>query len=93
MKRLRMIKARLITLVAVVFYLTTVWCSAADKAANDGKILFENNCGECHNLDRPKSQKTKEEWKTTVFRMKQNGADITDDEANIIINYLSETYK
>jgi hypothetical protein len=83
MKRLRMIKARLITLVAVVFYLTTVWCSAADKAANDGKILFENNCGE----------KTKEEWKTTVFRMKQNGADITDDEANIIINYLSETYK
>ena len=89
-----MIKARLITLVAGVFFLTTVWCPAADKVGTDGKVLFENNCGACHSLDRPNSKKkTKEEWKTTVLRMKQNGAAITDDEANIIINYLSEAYK
>ena len=89
-----MIKARSITLVAGVFFLTTVWCLAAEKVGNNGKILFENNCGECHNLDRPKSKKkTKDEWETTVLRMKQNGAAITDDEAKIIINYLSEIYK
>lgn len=89
-----MIKARLIMLVAGVFFLTTVWCPAAEKVGNNGKTLFENNCGECHNLDRPESKKkTKDEWETTVLRMKQNGAAITDDEAKIIINYLSEIYK
>jgi cytochrome c5 len=87
-------KAMLITLVAGGFFLTAVWCPAADKAGNDGKTLFENHCGKCHNLDRTKSKKkTREEWATTVFRMKQNGAAITDDEAKIIINYLSEIYK
>ena len=89
-----MIKARLITLVTGIFFLTTVWCPAAEKGGNNGKTLFENNCGNCHSLDRPKSiKKTKEEWETTVLRMKKNGAAITDDEAKIIINYLSATYK
>jgi cytochrome c5 len=89
-----MIKASLITLVAGVFFLTTVWCPAAEKVGNDGKTLFESNCGKCHNLDRPKSKKkTNTEWETTVLRMKQKGMAITDDEAKIIINYLSEIYK
>jgi cytochrome c5 len=90
----KMIKARLIMLVAGVFFLSTVWCPAAEKVGNNGKTLFENNCGKCHNLDRPKSKKkTTDEWETTVLRMKKNEATITDDEAKLIINYLSETYK
>jgi mono/diheme cytochrome c family protein len=89
-----MIKARLITLVIGVFFLTTVWCPAAERAVENGKTIFENKCGECHNLDRPKlKKKTKDEWETTVLRMKKNGAAITDDEVKIIVNYLAEIYK
>jgi cytochrome c5 len=85
-----MIKARLITLVAGVFFLSTILCPAAEKVGNNGKTLFENNCGKCHNLDRSKSKKkTKDEWETTILRMKKNGATITDDEAKIITNYLT----
>jgi mono/diheme cytochrome c family protein len=89
-------KATLFTLVTSVFFLSTVLCPAAEKEVTDGKTLFENNCGKCHNLDRPKSKKkTSGEWETTVLRMKmkKNGAAITDDEAKLIINYLSETFK
>jgi nitrate/TMAO reductase-like tetraheme cytochrome c subunit len=90
----KMIKARLITLVAGVFFLSTVWCQAAEKEGNNAKALFENNCGKCHNLDRPKAKKkTKDEWETTVLRMKKSGAMITDDEAKLIISYLFDTYK
>jgi nitrate/TMAO reductase-like tetraheme cytochrome c subunit len=85
-----MIKARLITLVAGVFFLSTVWSQAAEKEGNNAKALFENNCGKCHNLNRSLSKKkTKDEWETTVLRMKKNGATITDDEAKIIANYLA----
>ena len=87
-------KATLFTLVTSVFFLSTVLCPAAEKEGTDGKTLFENNCGKCHNLDRSKSKKkTAGEWETTVLRMKKNGATITDDEAKLIINYLTETYK
>jgi len=89
-----MTAARLVTLVAGVFLLSTVWCPAAEKERNNGGTLFESNCNKCHSLERPKSKKkTKDGWETTVLRMKKNGATITDDEAKLIINYLSETYK
>lgn len=90
-----MIKPRLIPLVAGVFFLSTIWCLAAEKQeGNNGKLLFENNCGKCHKLDRPMSKKkTMTEWETTVLRMKKNGAKIKEDEVKLIINYLSETYK
>lgn len=89
-----MMKTRLILLTTGVFFLATAWCAAAQKEAPPGKALFENSCGKCHSLDRPKSKKkTTEEWETTVLRMKKGGAPITDDEAKLIVNYLSETYK
>ena len=56
--------------------------------------LFESKCGLCHSIDRPRSKnKTKEEWRTTVMRMKDtNSAPITDEEAEMIIDHLSENY-
>jgi mono/diheme cytochrome c family protein len=86
-----MIRARLMPIVAAVFFLSTVWCSAAEK---EGQTLFESNCGKCHSLDKATSKKkTPDAWATTVLRMMKNGATITDDEAKLIMDYLSETYK
>ncbi len=88
-----MIRA-MMTLVGSLFLLTAVCSSAADKGGPDGKTLFENNCGKCHNLERSTSKKkTHDEWQATVLRMKQKGAAINDDEAKLIATYLSETYK
>jgi cytochrome c5 len=89
-----MLKAMMMTLVGGIFLITAVCSLAADKGGPNGKTLFENNCGKCHNLDRATSKKkTKDEWQATVLRMKQKGAAINYDEAKLIADYLSETYK
>jgi cytochrome c5 len=56
--------------------------------------LFESKCSLCHSIERPKSKKkSKEGWKTTVMRMKnKNGCPITDEEAQMIIDYLADKY-
>jgi hypothetical protein len=45
-------------------------------------------------MDRPKSnKKTANEWENTVMQMKNvNGVPITDEEAKVIIDYLSKNY-
>jgi hypothetical protein len=59
----------------------------------DAKTLFEKKCTTCHSADRAKSlKKTNEEWTKTVTRMKVKTASITNDEAAMIIDYLTKTY-
>lgn len=61
--------------------------------AVEAKSLFEIKCSLCHSLDRPASKsKSYDEWLSTVYRMKKNGAPINDDEAKIIAAYLAEVY-
>jgi cytochrome c2 len=55
--------------------------------------LFETKCKLCHSIDRPKNaKKTYEEWKSTVTRMKSYAPVITDEQAELIIDYLSHHY-
>ena len=67
---------------------------AEEKGKVDAETLFNQKCSVCHSIDRPKSKKkATDQWKSTVMRMKNvNGASITDEEAKIIIDYLSEKY-
>jgi hypothetical protein len=60
----------------------------------DAKGLFEEKCGTCHSIERPKSKnKTRQEWESTVMRMKNvNHCPITDQEAKIITDYLAEHF-
>jgi mono/diheme cytochrome c family protein len=70
------------------------WQPASAEEQPSGHQLFETNCKRCHSIERPKSKrKTREGWEKTVMRMKNiNGAPITDNEAQLIIDYLAETY-
>jgi len=67
---------------------------AADiKAAeSDAKALFEKRCSLCHPTSRPLSKnKSGDEWRQTVTRMKTHAGDrISDEEVEIIIDYLTE---
>ena len=59
---------------------------------SDAKALFEKRCSICHPTSRPLSKnKSGDEWRQTVTRMKNYaGERISDEEVAIIIDYLTE---
>lgn len=58
-----------------------------------GETLLQERCVQCHDLSRVTSvTKTAEEWRTSVTRMRDKGADLNDEEATILIEYLSTQY-
>jgi len=66
---------------------------AGGPAVLSGDYLLEARCTQCHNLDRVKAaSKTLDEWASTVGRMRGRGAELTDEEADILSEYLAETY-
>lgn len=61
--------------------------------AEEGPVLMEERCTVCHTLDRVESaQKSREEWESTVTRMVEYGAQLTDAETTVLIDYLSANY-
>jgi len=67
----------------------------ADGAkAPDPAGLYEKKCSICHEIERSRSKrKSGKGWRDTVMRMKNNnGAPITDEEAEIIIRHLTDNY-
>ena len=61
-------------------------------AESDAKALFEKRCSLCHPTSKPLSKnKSGDEWRQTVTRMKNYAGDrISDEEVAIIIDYLTE---
>lgn len=63
-------------------------------AQEDGAALLDQRCSVCHPSERPKSKKkTPEEWQATVTRMMGKGAQLTPEEKQVLVGYLSKTYK
>ncbi len=63
-------------------------------AEEKGAALLDERCSVCHPSARPKSkQKTPEQWEATVKRMMGKGAKLTEDEKEVLVKYLSKTYK
>ena len=99
-------KTRLLLGLIVILLLVTA-CSSAEPTSTqvsatqaaegattlDGKALVEQRCVGCHNLNRIKiAKKTAEEWKATVIEMVGHGAELTEQEQQIVIDYLAATY-
>lgn len=54
--------------------------------------LFEAKCGRCHGIEVPLARRHDPAgWRRTVWAMRQRGADLTDDEAERVVRYLSAT--
>jgi cytochrome c5 len=95
-----------ITLVALVLGSLLIACGGGAKeepappakeeaapAALNGKSLVEERCTKCHDLGRvEKAKETEEEWKATVERMVEKGAELSQAEQEAVIKYLAETY-
>ena len=59
----------------------------------DGEELLEARCKGCHGLDIVQAaSKSEAEWASTVDRMIAKGANLTDAEAQVLAEYLAETY-
>jgi len=81
----------------IIAGLATGLVSTGLKAQNPGeapgKNLFEQRCHTCHELNTVTVQRlSADDWRTTVQRMVMNGAQLTDQESEQIIAYLTKTY-
>jgi mono/diheme cytochrome c family protein len=94
-----------IPVVAFVFLLaaTAVLAGCKSSAVNpapttvsgtqDGAALLQERCSVCHSTDRvTQAKKTKAEWDTTVTRMVGKGAQLSDAEKQILVDYLAANY-
>jgi len=67
-------------------------------AANFGqrdraRDLFEDTCSHCHSLERINDYAlTKEEWRDETKGMISEGAVLTDEELDILLNYLAKHF-
>jgi|SRR5579862_2489748 len=75
----------------VVAYLTKNF--GGDEGKNKGKKLVEDICSLCHEWQRVKSQELmKEQWSGVIKGMISEGAPVTDEEFNLIVEYLAKNY-
>jgi hypothetical protein len=90
-------------LVALVIVCLAVACGGAQEEPTappgesggdlSGEELLEARCTQCHGLDRVEAvSQTEAEWKDTVESMIDLGAELTDAEAETLVQYLTETY-
>jgi cytochrome c5 len=65
----------------------------AEKPAMDGATLLDTRCSTCHSTDRVKqAKKTRDQWDQTVTRMVGKGAQLTEAEKTVLLDYLAKTY-
>ena len=61
--------------------------------AGPGKETFVKVCSQCHALDPIATLRySKDEWTDLVYDMKGKGAEATDEECKVIIDYLSKNF-
>jgi cytochrome c5 len=77
-------------LLTVILMLVSFLISYAGVSNDEAKALFEEKCNICHTSEYATDKRdTTDGWRMTVLRMRDEmGADLTDKEAEAIIDYL-----
>jgi mono/diheme cytochrome c family protein len=64
------------------------------SGTSDGQTLMQQRCSVCHSVDRVMgAHKTADQWKSTVDRMISNGAQLTPQEEQTLVDYLAQNFK
>lgn len=72
--------------VGLTLLVLAVGCSGPPS---EGQRLFEKRCSRCHTVETPLGKrKDREGWKRTVWAMRKRGAELTDAEAQKVVDYL-----
>ncbi|HPS42148.1 MAG TPA: hypothetical protein PK040_06055 [Anaerolineaceae bacterium] len=73
---------------------TTAPVTSEASVTAEGQTLLETRCTTCHTLDKAISENgNASQWTRIVERMISNGAQLTDAEKAVLIDYLAATYK
>ena len=63
---------------------------AQELPEGQGKALVQSACSQCHGVDDIVSQRrSREDWQEVVSRMIGNGAQLSDEDYNQVIQYLA----
>jgi len=66
---------------------------AQELPEGPGKRLVQDICAGCHGLDSVTSQRaTRQGWESTVDYMIQRGASMKDEDARVIVDYLTKNF-
>lgn len=66
---------------------------AASPAKLDGKTIFEHKCLKCHKPEKFNSQHNdKKGWELILSRMERNSCVLTDEEVNVLADYLVKVH-
>src|ERR1700751_2710951 len=58
-----------------------------------GKAIVQRTCVSCHALKVVTTKRaTKEQWSAVINLMLSKGADLDDDEVDVIVDYLAENF-
>lgn len=61
--------------------------------AGPGRDLVQKDCVACHSIRNVTGMRaTKDEWNATLNKMIENGANIPDEDADVILQYLSKNF-
>jgi mono/diheme cytochrome c family protein len=73
---------------------TPAAATSPSGAVSDGQALMQTRCSVCHSVNRITSaHKTADQWKTTVDKMVANGAQLSSQEEQTLIDFLAQSYK
>lgn len=79
--------------IAVGFGFALLSVAQTPPAKDPVKELFEGVCTGCHTLDRVKAQhRSKEEWRVSTRAMIDQGAVLTPEETNMLLDYLVKNF-
>ena len=87
---------------SLLFIALVILAQAPDGAVPAGKApggpdaavanVVNTVCASCHTLERVNDKKAdKDGWTTTVNRMKEKGANLTDEQVPVVVDYLART--
>jgi mono/diheme cytochrome c family protein len=94
-------KTRTLLLILICMsILTAVGCGPAATPAptstpevHEGKAIVAVRCIGCHEIGRVNNAKyDREGWQRTVDRMKLSGAQLTDEQTELVVDYLALTF-
>lgn len=76
---------------AAIFTLTIGVCAHAQELPEGkGKAVVQTACSQCHSVDVILGQpRSRGDWMDVVSRMIGNGAELSDDDFNLVIEYLA----
>lgn len=81
---------------ALLFAVLALSCPvAADSGLPEGKgkEAVENNCTDCHSVERIKAQRLDEEgWDGILREMMETGASVNPDDIHVIVEYLAKNF-